>query len=105
MEKPSWVINDIKYQRALAEAKDPTNEKEVKELYISFGGLISEPVVEQQVDSPSAPSAWVAPEEIEPIPVVPPTEPVEPTVEPEPVVEPVEEVAPEELPVVGEVVE
>ena len=67
--KPDYVVNDIKYQRALAEAKDPTNETEVKELYISFGGLLAG---EQNVDSPSAPSVWVAPEEIKPIGVIPP---------------------------------
>lgn len=38
--KPDWALNAIKYQRALASAKHPENEKEVKGIYISFGGKL-----------------------------------------------------------------
>ena len=37
---PDWVINEIKYQRALANAQNREDEAEVKELYISYGGKI-----------------------------------------------------------------
>lgn len=40
MEKPGYVLNDIKYQRALNEAKDRNNEAEVKALYVSYGGAV-----------------------------------------------------------------
>lgn len=50
MELPNWIDNDIKYQRALAEAKDPNNEAEVKAIYVSYGGkLIGEEVVLSEI--------------------------------------------------------
>ena len=39
--KPNWVINDFKYQRALAGAKHRDNEDEVKALYVSYGGKLA----------------------------------------------------------------
>ena len=49
MNIPNWVDNKIKYQRALVEANNPENEKEVKKIYVSFGGkLINDIVVEEK---------------------------------------------------------
>ena len=51
MELPNYVDNKIKYQRALANAKDPNNVVEVRALYVSYGGnLINEaPIVAEEV--------------------------------------------------------
>lgn len=61
--KQSWVKNEIKYQRALAQAKDRDNEAEVKELYASYGGQLD--IVEEVI---SEPVATIESEEVEPTP-------------------------------------
>lgn len=42
MKKYGWAVNEMKLQRAIAQAtKNQTpNEKSIKELYISMGGLL-----------------------------------------------------------------
>jgi hypothetical protein len=41
MIKPDWVLNEIKYNRAKAQAKHPEIEAEVKALYVSYGGKLA----------------------------------------------------------------
>lgn len=75
MDIPNYVENKIKYQRALAEAKNPLDEAEVKAIYVSYGGktfgesedevVIEEPVVEvpEEIVAEEVPEGTVVSEE------------------------------------------
>lgn len=49
MSKPSWVVNEIKYNRAVTATKNSGSEKEIKALYVSYGGLLGDVTVEAEV--------------------------------------------------------
>ena len=57
--KPDWVLNEIKYQRALANAKDRDNENEIKELYVSYGGKIINSDVDPLIEDDTILNGWV----------------------------------------------
>lgn len=46
--EPKWVLNKIKYQRAKNAARNPADEKEIQALYVSYGGLLGDIVVENE---------------------------------------------------------
>ena len=49
--KPNWVVNETKYNLAKNKAKNPNDEKEIKAIYVSYGGKLAfeEEVVLQEV--------------------------------------------------------
>lgn len=50
--KPNWVINETKYNIAKTNAKNVSDEQEIKALYVSYGGLLAkeDEVVLQEVN-------------------------------------------------------